>query len=55
MTDVAEQPETFCAVSVAVAQKVVVESFATVTVMPGSANSSPVPVPATALVHVSFV
>jgi hypothetical protein len=43
VTELAEQPETFPAASVAVALKVVVESSATATVSPGVEKAAAVP------------
>ena len=50
-----EQPEALPPASVAVPQKVVVESLATVTSRPGLANCAAVPIAATAEVQVALV
>ena len=55
MTEVVEQPEVMPPPSLAVAQKVVVESLDTETLSPGDASCAAVPVAATAVVQVEFV
>ncbi len=55
MIELVEQPETLPTESVAVAQKVVVESSGTVTLSPGLASCAAVPVAATADVQVGSV
>ena len=55
VTELAEQPETLPAASVAVALKVVEVSSETATVIPGDANAAAVPLAAGAPVHAPVV